>query len=450
MSQRIRAVAVALAMGAGAIALASPASASAGAKAPSISDVDVSPSPVVVFDDSVTATFSFTTKGAGKAELQLRAPGDVSVPTPVDLKSAPHGEWTKWTGTKSFDAKSAGRWNILAIAHGDGESSSRGSFEVKKALDTKIVDFDASPDEVAKGSTIKVSGRLLAEGKGYGGQQVTITFREKGTDAYRHITKTGTSRSGRFSTGVKAEATGWWRAEFDKTGSARGSVSDTDRVDVKAADRSSRIIGFDASPEPVDKGDRLALSGNLQVEGWEGLPGQRVAIQFKAHGSSRWEHVTSDVTGRNGRFWADARAYTSGWWRAVYGGSSGIKGSASDADWVRVERHTPPPPPEKADSRLIKFNAYPEPVKRGKYLKFKGKLQILDDGWDGHRAKIRLYFKLKGSSKWYYYKATWSNSSGNIYTKVKASKSGTWRFVFQGDSDAYGDTSGSDYVRVKR
>ncbi|MFI6496172.1 hypothetical protein [Nonomuraea typhae] len=448
MSQRIRAVAVALAMGAGALALAPPASAAA---APSISDVDVSPSPVVVFDNSATATFSFTTKGAGKAELQLRAPGDVSVPTQVELKAAPHGEWTKWTGTKTFDAGNAGRWNILAIAHGDGESSSRGSFEVKKALDTKIVNFGATPDLVPKGGTIRVSGRLLAEGKGYGGQQVTITFRERGTDAYRHIVKIGTGGSGWFSTHVKAEATGWWRAEFDKTSTARGSVSDSDRVDVKAGDRPSRIIGFDASPEPVDKGDRLQFTGTLQGRGWDGLSGERVSIQFKAHNSGRWENVTSDVTGRDGRFWASARAYTSGWWRAAYAGAPGIEGSVSDTDWVRVESPAPPPPPSKADTRLIKFNAYPEPVKRGKYLRFKGALQVDDGGaWEGYGAKVQLYFKPAGSSKYRYVKTTWSTDSGKIYTKVKASKSGRWRFVFNGDSDTYGDTSSSDYVRVKR
>lgn len=247
MLQRIRAVVVVLAMGAGALAL-SP-TAHAAAKAPDISKVDISPGPpIVVFDNAVTATFTFTTKGAGKAELQLKAPGDMSVGTPVELTSSSHGLWTKWTGKKAFDAKSIGRWSYLAIAHGDGENSTKGAFDVKKALDTKIVDFDANPDHVAKGSRIRVSGQLLAEGKAYGGQSVTVTFREKGTDAYRHITKVTTAGNGAFAASVTAEATGWWRAEFDGNAVARGSVSDTDRVDVRAGAKSSRIIRFDASP----------------------------------------------------------------------------------------------------------------------------------------------------------------------------------------------------------
>ncbi|MEU4696279.1 hypothetical protein [Nonomuraea dietziae] len=454
MLQRFRAAAVALAVGAGALALAPTATA---ATAPSISQVDVSPSPIVVTgDQQVTATFTFTTKGAGKAELKLTAPGDVGVGTPVDLTPAPHGQETRWTAKKTFDAKNAGKWNFLAIAHsGDGsDKSTDGSFtvEVKKsAVDTKIVDFGAHPDVVAKGDRISVSGRLLAERdgwKGYGDQRVTITFREKGTDAYRHITTVGTSRSGWFSARVSVEATGWWRAEFNGHAGAKGSVSDTDRVDVRHRSADSRIVGFSADPEPVDKGDRLNFRGALQVDGshgWDGLAGQRVTILFKAHGSSRWEAVTGDRTGRDGRFWASATAQTSGWWRAVFSGSRGVEGSSSSSDWVRVVKPTPPPSRDK--SKLVKFNAYPEPVKYGNYLRFRGVL-LVDGG--GYEAKVGLYFKPKGSSKWQFVKTTNSTGSGKLYTKVKAYKSGYWKFVFKGDDDAYGSQSGRDYVRVKR
>ncbi|NUR89536.1 MAG: hypothetical protein HOY71_36100 [Nonomuraea sp.] len=448
MLQRIRVAALAVVLGAGALAL-TPSTATAAA-APSISDVNVSPaSPIVVFDNPVTATFTFTTKDAGKAELQLKAPGDVSAGTPVTLTPSPNGQETKWTGTKSFDAKSAGKWSILAIAHGDGDKSTTGSFEVVKALDTAIGDFDASPDLVDRGSAIRVSGRLSAAGKGYEGQSVSITFRARGASGYREVAKVTTGRHGWFATRVTATTTGWWRAEYAGGATARGSVSDTDRVDVRRGNLDSRISGFDVSPEPVDKGDTLRISGALRAEHRGGLPGQRVSILFKADGSSRWEYVTSDVTGREGRFWASATAQTSGWWRAEYRGTRGVNGSVSSGDWVRVEQ--PAPPQEKADTRLIKFNAYPEPVKRGKYLRFKGKLQIDDEGsWEGYAGKVALYFKRAGSHKWEYVRTTASGDSGRLYTKVKAWHSGYWRFVFRGDGDAYGDTSRSDYVRVKR
>jgi len=447
MLQRIRVAALAVTLGAGALVLA-PTAATAAAD-PVVTRVGINPGPPIdVTNGAVTATFRFATKGTDKAELQLKPPGDISVGKPVDLTPTKDGDWTRWTGTRSFDSANAGTWSWLAIA---GGSSRGGTFEVvfKKALDTKIVDFGASPDFVDRGDLVKVSGRLLADGKGYGGQTVAITFRERGTDAYRHVTKVTSRADGSFSAAVRADETGWWRAEFLGTSAAKSSVSDTDRVDVRRGDVGSRIAGFDARPEPVDKGDRLTFSGALQVEGRDGVRGERVSISFRAAGSHRWEYVTSDVTGSHGRFWASATAQTSGWWRAEYAGTRGVRGSVSGADWVQVDQ--PAPAPEKADSRLIKFNAYPEPVKRGKYVKVTGKLQIDDEGtWEGYRGKVALYFKRAGSHKWQYVKTTWSNSSGGLYTKVKAFNSGRWRFVFAGDDDAYGDTSGSDYVRVKR
>ncbi|MGW0479505.1 hypothetical protein [Nonomuraea sp. NPDC003214] len=447
MLQRTRVAAVALAVGAGALALTPTASAVAETTAETISRVDVSPSPVVIFDKPVKATFTFTTKGAGKAEFQLKAPGDAGVFTPVEVKPSPHGQETRWTATKEFTAANAGVWNFLAIA---GDASAKGTFQVKKALDTKVVEFDADPDLVEKGDRLRVSGKLEAEGKAYGGQKVTITFRARGTDAYRHVTTATTRRSGWFSAHVRAGATGWWRAEFGGNAEARSSVSDTDRVSVRWRDRDSRITGFNAYHEPVTRGDRLSFTGTLQVEGWRDLPGERVSIMFKEHGSSHWRRVTSDVTDRDGRFWARATAYDSGWWRAEFDGARGVDGSVSGTDWVRVVEPTPPPA-VKADTRVISFNAYPEPVKRGKHLRFRAKLQVDDEGdWDGYKGKVRLYFKPSGSAKYSYVKSTWSNSSGKIYTKVKAWKSGRWKFVYQGDDDTYGDTSGSDYVRVKR
>ncbi|MFB4285373.1 MULTISPECIES: hypothetical protein [unclassified Nonomuraea] len=443
MLQRIRVAALALVLAAGALASA-PATATA-APAPTISDVGISPAPpIVVFDTDVSVTFTFTTTNATTADLKLN--GD-----PVTVTSAAVSGGLKWTGTKSFGAGAVGKWSYTATAHGDGDASKSGTFDVVRALDTKIADFDAGPDLVDRGDTIRVTGRLLAGGKGYDGQSVSITFRGRGSDSYREVTKVTTGRGGWFGARVRADATGWWRAEFATTATARGTVSDADRVDVRRGNRASSIAGFDARPEPVDKGDKLTFTGALRVEGRDGVSGQRVAVYFRADGSHRWEYVTSAVTGRHGRFWASASAQTSGWWRAEYRGARGVNGSVSDADWVRVVQPAPPPSVDKADTRLIKFNAYPEPIKRGKYLRFRGALQIDDEGsWEGYAGKVALYFKPVGSKKWQYVKSTWSGDSGRLYTKVRAWKSGHWKFVFGGDEDTYGDDSRRDYVRVKR
>ncbi|MEV0383734.1 hypothetical protein [Nonomuraea sp. NPDC050643] len=448
MLQRIRVAALAIVVGAGVVTLA-PSTATA-APAPVIARVGISPSPPIdVTKGAVTATFTFLTRNTDTAEFQLKPPGDASVGTPITLTSHKAGDWRQWTGTKSFDSAVAGTWSWLAIA---GSTSRRGTFEVivKKPLETKFADFDASPDLVAKGSSIRVTGRLLADGKAYAGQSVSVTFRARGADAYGAVTKVTTGRGGWFGATVRADATGWWRAEFAATADAKASVSDADRVDVRRGRLGSRIAGFDARPEPVDKGGKLTFTGSLQVERRGGVAGERVSIFFKAGGSHKWEYVTSDVTGRHGRFWASAAAVTSGWWRAEYAGNRRVNGSVSDADWVRVDQPAPPPV-AKADTRLIKFNAYPEPIKRGKYLKFTGRLQVDDQGsWEGYSGKVALYFLPKGSRKWEYVKTVRSSDSGRLYTKAKAWDSGYWKFVFSGDNDTNGDHSGRDHVRVKR
>ncbi|GIH79514.1 hypothetical protein [Planobispora longispora] len=327
--------------------------------------------------------------------------------------------------------------------------------ETRTAAATKIVDFDATPDDVLKGKSLEVSGQLLREDGGWKGladQEVAITFRAKGTDAFKQIVKVKTGKDGLFKATVTAEVTGWWRADFAGTATAKPSTSDTDRVDVKEPPKFvySRITDFRVWPGSVDEGDTIHVRGHLQVEtdkGWAAYKDQRVHILFRADGSSRWEHVTSDWTGHDGRFAADLEARASGHWRAVFEGAKGVKGAGSHAVHVTVRE----PEPEREASRVVKFNASPEPVRYGKYLKFTGKLQVRDDwGWDGHHAKVGLYFKPKYSDKWYFVKNTWSTGSGKLYTKAKAYRSGYWKFVFRGDEDFYGDSSRSDYVRVKR
>ncbi|HEX4817683.1 MAG TPA: hypothetical protein VFV66_33505 [Nonomuraea sp.] len=454
MLQRIRVAALAVIIGAGAMMALTPSAATAAPPAPGIARVSISPAPPIdVTTAPVTATFSFFTKNADKAEFQLKAPGEVSAHTPIALTKGKefHG-WTKWTGTRAFTSTETGTWAWRALAAGAGGSTqSDGTFAVvvKPQVETSIADVDARPDLAHRGDLIKVSGRLLAAGKGYAGQTVSITFRARGADAYKAVTTARTGRGGWFAATVRVATTGWWRAEFAATAAAKASVSDADRVDVKRRDLGSEIAGFDARPEPVDKGDRLHFTGALQVERRGGVAGQRVAIFFKAHGSSRWEYVTSDVTGRHGRFWASATAVASGWWRAEYAGARGVRGSVSAPDWVTV--NVPAPPPAKADTRLIKFNAYPEPIKRGKHLRFWGKLQVDDEGtWEGYAGEVALFFKPLKSKKWVFVKSFDSSDSGRLFTKARAWKSGHWRFVFKGDDDTNGSGSRTDFVRVKR
>ncbi|MEU6741704.1 hypothetical protein [Streptosporangium sandarakinum] len=210
----------------------------------------------------------------------------------------------------------------------------------------------------------------------------------------------------------------------------------------------TRITGFDARPEPVRRGAEFGVHGRLLVEGrhgWQGYGGRTVDILFRADGSSRWEKITSDRTDRSGEFFEIVSAGRSGTWRAVFGGGRGTSGAVSGTDHVRVVS-----PPRREDSRIVGFNASPEPVRRGRYLTFTGGLQVEHSGWKGYRAEVGLYFKPSGSSRWRHVKNVSTDRSGHLRTKAKAYRSGHWKFVFDGNDDFRPASSGSDHVKVIR
>jgi hypothetical protein len=460
MLKRIHAVVAAAAMGTAAlVAVPVAASASAGAlTAPSISAVEVNPSPVVVTSkDKVTATFSFVTDNtATSAEAYTKPPGP-GVETALTLAKTDLGSGkAKWSATRDFDRTSKpGTWNFRVYAkNADGDKNDAKGFEVRQVWETDFADFGASPGTVNRGEDVTLAGKLLVNStdgwKALGGAKVYIAFRPLG-GSWSRVASADTRGDGRFWVKSRADSTGWWRAEYEGSAVTNPTTSDSDRVDVRERTLSTRINGFDASPEPVNKGDKITVSGDLQIEGgrdgWRGYSGQKVNILFKPEGSGSWQYVTSDWTDRHGGFGADVTADTSGWWRAEYPGARGVDGSTSRGDWVSVNEPQPP-----AATRVTRFNAYPEPVKYGKFVYFKGKLQIWDgDSWAAYDGqKVGLFFKAAGSHKWEYVKTIWTDGKGRISGKVRDWHSGWWKVSFGGNSEAAGSAGRLDYVRVKK
>ncbi|GGK67018.1 hypothetical protein Sme01_09980 [Sphaerisporangium melleum] len=451
MLQRIRAAMVAMALGTGALALVSAPATAAAQAAPTVTSVDVAPNPVVVQDkDGTSVTFGFLTDGATSGGFTLKRPGGSTVDVEAKKVGDVDGK-QKWQGTRTFTrSDAAGSWRVTAKATsvvGTGTESK--AFTVRQVWETDLADFGASPEPIAKGGRLTLDGRLLINGtggwKGYKGQKVYIAFRAVGASGYTRVAADRTDWRGRFSAGVAAERDGWWRAEYDGSAVAHKTVSDSDRVDVRAR-AGSRIAGFDVSPRTADAGDRITARGRLEADsrGWDGVRGKKVDLLFRADGSRSWDVVGHDWTDRGGRFLIGAGAETSGWYRAVFAGTSGVKGSGSRAVHVTVR--------EPADTRVIRYNASPEPVKYGAYLRHTGKLQVWDDDhWASYdHAKVALYFKRAGHSKWEYVKTVTTNSAGAFYAKVKAWHSGNWKVSFRGDAETAASTSKLDYVKVKR
>lgn len=457
MLRRISTIVAALAVGSTSLITASAATAAVGAPpAPTITNVSVSPNPVVITGSRKAAvTFSFVTgNNATEAEAYLKPPAP-SVESKLNLTKRNIGPGkVQWTARTDFDrGAKAGGWSLRVTAkNSGGDKSENKTFEVRQVWETGFDGFSARPGQVRRGDTVTLSGTLRVNTprgwKNLGGEKVHIAFRPFG-GSWQRVDSTVANRDGKFVERVKVFGSGSFRAEYDGSKTTHAAKSREDRVVVKRVSLDTRIARFDVSPSKAEKGQRLSVEGVLLVEegrGWDGLRGQRVDILFKAKGDRDWRRVASDRTDHRGRFGEKVTAETSGWFRAVFDGGRGLKGSSSRPEWVEVAKAEP------ADTRIVRFDAYPEPVKFGRFVKVGGKLLILDgDEWVGYgKQKVHLYFKANGKRGWKFVKTAWTSPDGRFFLQAKDWKSGWWKVVFDGNDEAKKSEARPDFVRVVR
>jgi len=139
-----------------------------------------------------------------------------------------------------YDSFLAGKWNVAVYAVGnDGDYVEKDVYKnswVKRAA--SFSGFNASPEPVAKGKTITVTGTLKRASwtylkyYGYGSQNVQLQFKKAGTSTYSTVKTVKSSSSGYLKTTVTASADGTWR--FHYAGNSTSSVADAyDYADVR-------------------------------------------------------------------------------------------------------------------------------------------------------------------------------------------------------------------------
>ncbi|WP_203987367.1 hypothetical protein [Sphaerisporangium rufum] len=305
--------------------------------------------PVVVVDDAdgTRVTFTFEVEGgATTAGITLRGPDGSRVDVAA-AKTGEEGGEQKWAGARTFTrADAAGRWKVTSKATSVvGTAIGERWFQVRQVRDTDIRGFNASPEPVRRGGTLTLDGRLVIDGSGgwhaYPRQKVHIAFRARGAAGYERVARAYTDGRGHFTARVTAKAAGWWRAEYDGSSRAHKAVSDSDQVDVRRGRADSRIIRFNASPEPVKYGRYVTARGVLQVRehgSWASNGYEKVALYFKRSGRSTWEYVKTTTTGRSGAFLAKVKAWHSGHWQVRFAGDRAAGPAASYADHVKVRR----------------------------------------------------------------------------------------------------------------
>ncbi|ADG88663.1 hypothetical protein Tbis_1951 [Thermobispora bispora DSM 43833] len=245
-----------------------------------------------------------------------------------------------------------------------------------------------------------------------------------------------------------------------------------------------RILSFEVTPNPVvvkgfgsasvtakvtalgAKSVAFELSGPKGARRGDGRPGKRLA-PFHSHGpvtfSTSWTFT-----------WRDA-----GTWRVsvVVTGADGKRQTAVRYLTVKRDRVVPKPPVAPKPTRIVGFDAAPEPVRAGRPITLRGKLQVARcyGGWyyrvDGNVAvlgrtcphdrpawygwyrlggqKIDVYFRAKGSRHWKHVDTVKTRADGSFSAKVRALRSGTWTVKFDGTRFLKG-SSASDYVPVYR
>jgi hypothetical protein len=142
-----------------------------------------------------------------------------------------------------YDLKnsSAGTWHFTAeAAANDGDFYDlEDSAPVKVKRYAKLANTQASPEPVAKGGTLTVTGTLTRANwdtnayAGYGSQSVALQFKKSGSSTYTTVKTVTTDSSGKLKTTVTANYAGTWRWKFAGTSTTGTATAYGDGVSLK-------------------------------------------------------------------------------------------------------------------------------------------------------------------------------------------------------------------------
>ncbi|MEV0172098.1 calcium-binding protein [Streptomyces sp. NPDC050803] len=105
--------------------------------------------------------------------------------------------------------------------------------------------------------------------------------------------------------------------------------------------RHTRLETTQATPEPVDKGGTLTVTGwlrraNWDTNVWDGYAGRPVALQFRKSGTDTFKTVTTVTADSAGKLRTKVTANATGTWRWRFTANSVSTGATSQGDRVEV------------------------------------------------------------------------------------------------------------------
>ncbi|MBA4866776.1 calcium-binding protein [Streptomyces sp. PSKA54] len=179
-------------------------------------DVDSADGFLIPNEDAATCTASSATTSTCKLTI--------TADPQVDLVNSLAGTWHVTVGALAGD-QSDFYWNDY--------------YSTRKVLRLAKLTANASPEPVAKGKTITVTGSLTRANwdtstyGGYANQSVKLQFRKAGTSTYSTVKTITSSSTGGLKTTVTASVDGYWRYSFAGSPTTGTVSSAGDYVDVQ-------------------------------------------------------------------------------------------------------------------------------------------------------------------------------------------------------------------------
>ncbi|WP_328670414.1 hypothetical protein [Streptomyces sp. NBC_00328] len=313
--------------------------------------------------------------------------------------------------------------------------------EVRAVQSDTRVTLDAAELDVKAGQAVTVSGTAEVYVGGAWKPLAGVTVDEIWSSESSGVaSRPVTGADGRFSGQLTLPRSGTVEAQV-RTGTFT-RFSELRTVKVYVAQKTS-ITNFTAS---LDKYAQLTAKGLLSSG--RSAPADiynHVDLQYSADGKTGWKTMKTVVPGSfepddGATFKGTFATSSKGYYRAHFKASRDSQESYSSV--VHVTR-TP--------TRITDGNASPEPVRKGRTITCKGKLQHYTSGvWKAYAGqKVKILFKPKGSSGWYDMGNATTRTDGTFGKGFTASKDGTWVAVLLYPNSTHLVSSGrEDYVDV--
>ncbi|GAA2622485.1 hypothetical protein SMC26_38635 [Actinomadura fulvescens] len=204
----------------------------------------------------------------------------------------------------------------------------------------------------------------------------------------------------------------------------------------------TQIVDLRAPAKPVGRRNFAFFHGRVVrpeiAPSWNQVYSGILNLEFSRDGK-HWTFVNESHVPGSEPFKLGGEVKGRGFWRVRLWGEPHDQHTVSASRYVDVL-------PER--SRIQRFNAGPEPVRKGRTIMVSGRL-VVHDWLPLKRQPVRFFFRPKGARTWSYAGSARTDSTGWFHKGFKARRDGSWRALFVGDRDHARVISVSDYVDVR-